>query len=131
MRRFVNTNSDNGGVHINSGIPNKAFYNLAISLGGRAWERAGRVWYTTLCNELSSNSSFQECASKTYKVARDLYGAALASKVRDAWKAVGLNISTPLQKKPAVKKPPLKADGAKAKTSRAKKPATSQSPAAS
>jgi len=30
---------DNGGVHINSGIPNHAFYLAAIGIGGNAWER--------------------------------------------------------------------------------------------
>ena len=40
--------SDNGGVHINSGIPNHAFYLLATALGGNAWERAGQIWYDVL-----------------------------------------------------------------------------------
>ena len=37
--------NDNGGVHINSGIPNRAFYLAATALGGNAWEKAGRMWY--------------------------------------------------------------------------------------
>ncbi|MDX6693349.1 MAG: hypothetical protein QOF02_952 [Blastocatellia bacterium] len=92
MKNYVNTSDDNGGVHINSGIPNKAFYEFAKSLGGNSWSRAGRVWYTTLCNELSSNATFQDCANKTYKVAKDLYGAAVAAKAKAAWKKVGLNV---------------------------------------
>src|SRR5262245_55821810 len=35
--------SDSGGVHINSGIPNHAFFLVATALGGRAWEKAGRI----------------------------------------------------------------------------------------
>jgi Zn-dependent metalloprotease len=129
MKDFVKTTDDNGGVHINSGIPNKAFHNFAVSLGGRAWEKAGRVWYTTLCNELSSNASFEDCALKTYKVARDLYGASVAAKVRAAWKSVGLNVApvaaskTPagIKKQAATKSPPLKKAAGKKGTKKAAK----------
>jgi Zn-dependent metalloprotease len=114
MRRYVKTSEDDGGVHINSGIPNKAFHDFAVSLGGNAWETAGQVWYTTLCNELSSNATFQECATKSHKVAKFMYGAAVADKLRAAWKAVGINAVAPsLAKKPAVKKPPLQKKGTK------------------
>ena len=47
-RNSLNTMQDNGGVHINSGIPNKAFYLAATAIGGNAWEKAGRIWYETL-----------------------------------------------------------------------------------
>ena len=39
---------DGGDVHTNSGIPNHAFYVLATTLGGKAWDAAGPIWYTTL-----------------------------------------------------------------------------------
>ncbi|HEY5730465.1 MAG TPA: M4 family metallopeptidase, partial [Anaerolineales bacterium] len=42
MKDYVKTVSDNGGVHINSGIPNRAFYVTAMELGGYAWEKAGQ-----------------------------------------------------------------------------------------
>jgi Zn-dependent metalloprotease len=42
MSGYVQTESDNGGVHINSGIPNHAFYLLAASLG---WVRVGESWH--------------------------------------------------------------------------------------
>ena len=45
---YVETTDDNGGVHLNSGIPNRALFLVADALGGRAWERAGQVWYDTL-----------------------------------------------------------------------------------
>ncbi|HKQ80248.1 MAG TPA: M4 family metallopeptidase [Blastocatellia bacterium] len=92
MKNFVKTHDDNGGVHINSGIPNKAFYELAIRLGGFAWERAGRIWYVTLRDRLREDSVFQECADATFDVARELYGADSVEQraVREAWDAVGV-----------------------------------------
>ena len=42
MNKYVETQQDNGGVHINSGIPNHAFYTVATTLGGRSWEAADR-----------------------------------------------------------------------------------------
>src|SRR5690606_37493232 len=47
MDGYITTDDDNGGVHLNSGIPNRAFYLVADSVGGHAWERAGRIWYDT------------------------------------------------------------------------------------
>jgi Zn-dependent metalloprotease len=44
MRGYVRTAADNGGVHTNSGIPNRAFHLAAVKLGGHAWEHAGRIW---------------------------------------------------------------------------------------
>jgi Zn-dependent metalloprotease len=49
---YVTTDLDNGGVHINSGIPNRAFFELATLLGGKAWEVAGKIWYRALTAEL-------------------------------------------------------------------------------
>ena len=48
MQNFVRTSADNGGVHINSGIPNRAFAEVAVALGGHAWERAGWIWFDVL-----------------------------------------------------------------------------------
>jgi Zn-dependent metalloprotease len=92
MDDYVDTSSDNGGVHINSGIPNKAFYNVAMELGGYAWEKAGRVWYKTLCEELDQVSDFQAAANLTYKVAGEMYGSDSNEQkaVYNGWKAVGI-----------------------------------------
>jgi len=92
MDDYVETSSDNGGVHINSGIPNKAFYNVATEIGGYAWEKAGAIWYKTLCDELQSTSDFQAAANATYKVAGTLYGKDSMEQraVYNGWKAVGL-----------------------------------------
>ena len=54
MGDYVATTDDNGGVHINSGIPNHAFYLAATALGGHAWERAGRIWYDALHDRASA-----------------------------------------------------------------------------
>ncbi|MCK5469166.1 MAG: M4 family metallopeptidase, partial [Cyclobacteriaceae bacterium] len=74
MNDYVDTTSDNGGVHINSGIPNKAFYEVAMVLGGFAWEKAGKIWYVTLRDKLNQTSNFQEAADLTVETAGELYG---------------------------------------------------------
>ena len=96
MKRIVKTTSDHGGVHIKSGIPNKAFYEAAIRLGGNAWDKAGRIWYETLCSRMNAKSQFQECANATHDVARQLFGVDSAEQraVREAWEAVGLKVAT-------------------------------------
>jgi Zn-dependent metalloprotease len=92
MNNYVQTDRDNGGVHINSGIPNKAFYNVAMALGGYAWEKAGRIWYVTLTEKLNANSKFEDAAKATVAVAGDLYGADSSEQkaVRKGWEDVGI-----------------------------------------
>jgi Zn-dependent metalloprotease len=92
MSGYVNTASDNGGVHINSGIPNHAFYLAAITLGGYAWEKAGQIWYVTARDKLISSTDFQGVANLTYQTAGDLYGQGSPEQqaVQSAWQAVGL-----------------------------------------
>lgn len=95
MKDYVNTVSDNGGVHINSGIPNHAFYVAATQIGGKAWEKAGQIWYVTLRDKLTSSSNFQDCANLTYQTAADLFGTGSLEQqaVKNGWAAVGINIS--------------------------------------
>ena len=83
-------NNDNGGVHINSGIPNHAFYLAATTLGGYAWETAGRVWYVTLTELLGPESQFTDAAQATVEVARELFGDEVERAVTDAWSRVGV-----------------------------------------
>ena len=93
MRDFVVTASDNGGVHINSGIPNKAFHLVATALGGSAWERAGRIWYLTLTSgALTPRTDFAAFAAATTATAEAEYGGSSeeADAVRAAWAAVGI-----------------------------------------
>lgn len=94
MKDYVTTISDNGGVHINSGIPNRAFYITAVELGGFAWERAGQIWYVTLRDKLTANSKFQECANLTYQTAGELFGAGSIEQqaIKKGWVEVGLNV---------------------------------------
>ncbi|MBY6059882.1 M4 family metallopeptidase [Microbacterium esteraromaticum] len=89
MRDYVNTTDDNGGVHINSGIPNRAFALAARTLGGHAWEGAGLAWYRALTGGLSSDAGFSEFAQKTLTAAGEI-GVTVESAVRDAWVAVGV-----------------------------------------
>ncbi len=83
---------DNGGVHINSGIPNHAFYLAATAIGGNAWEAAGPIWYRALTRILDAAADFTAAADATIKAAAELHGAssAQAAAVRDAWTAVGV-----------------------------------------
>ncbi len=92
MNDYVNTASDNGGVHINSGIPNHAFYITAVEMGGYAWLKAGRIWYVTLKDKLGENSSFQDCANLTYATAGELFGAGSVEQqaVKAGWLEVGI-----------------------------------------
>lgn len=94
MNDYVVTASDNGGVHINSGIPNKAFYLTAVEIGGYAWEKAGKIWYNTLRDKLSERSSFQDAADKTWQVAGELFGADSNEQkaVKAGWEGVGISI---------------------------------------
>ncbi|MEM7309161.1 MAG: M4 family metallopeptidase [Planctomycetota bacterium] len=82
---------DNGGVHINSGIPNHAFFRVAHELRGSAWERAGRIWYDALLL-LGRRSGFVDLVEKTECAAALRYGRGSVEvrAVRKAWKKVGL-----------------------------------------
>jgi Zn-dependent metalloprotease len=91
MSDYVNTGGDNGGVHINSGIPNHAFFLVATNLGGKPWERAGQIWYDTIRDkQLQANATFSDFAARTVINAGHRYGTNSAEQkaVKDAWKAV-------------------------------------------
>ena len=92
MADYVNTNQDNGGVHINSGVPNRAFFLAAKAIGGYAWQKAGLIWYRTLTGALNPNADFQTMANATVTVAGSLFGQNSAEQraVRDAWNTVGV-----------------------------------------
>ncbi|NGZ11763.1 MAG: peptidase M4 family protein, partial [Nitrospira sp. LK70] len=95
MSRYDPTPGDNGGVHINSGIPNKAFFLVATTLGGHAWEVAGNIWYQTLLDSrLSATAQFQDFANLTVDHAGNLYGASLKAVVLQAWHDVGIDVVT-------------------------------------
>jgi Zn-dependent metalloprotease len=90
MKDYVDTDDDNGGVHINSGIPNRAFYLAAIGFGGSAWRKAGAVWYKALTDLLKQASDFADAARVTTDVAGREFGKHGADIVRAAWTEVGV-----------------------------------------
>lgn len=94
MDNYVTTIQDNGGVHINSGIPNRAFYLTAMEIGGHAWEKAGRIWYLTLRDKIPTNANFQEAANLLHATACELYGETNAEQqaVRTGWAGVGIQV---------------------------------------
>ncbi|HEY3310295.1 MAG TPA: M4 family metallopeptidase [Anaerolineales bacterium] len=96
MKDFVVTTRDNGGVHINSGIPNHAFYVVASNLGGNAWDKAGMIWYKTLTDKLGDRSNFQDAANLTYQVAGELFGTGSLeqSAVKNGWAEVGIIVDS-------------------------------------
>ena len=90
MRDYVDTADDNGGVHINSGIPNRAFYLAAIGFGGNAWLKAGRVWYVALTDTIKERADFRDAAAATIAVSGHEFGGGGADIVRTAWQTVGV-----------------------------------------
>ena len=93
MRDYVDTTDDNGGVHINSGIPNKAFHLLATTLGGNAWEVPGQLWFDTITGDISADCDFATFADLTVAAAtaRHGEGSEVVAAVRAAWEAVGVS----------------------------------------
>src|SRR5262249_54073723 len=84
---------DYGGVHTNSGIPNKAFYLAATGIGGNSWDGAGQVWYDSLL-ALKPTSDFAACAATTYLMAGRRFGTASKEQdaVGEAWSKVGVEV---------------------------------------
>ncbi|MCU1534449.1 MAG: peptidase family protein [Glaciihabitans sp.] len=79
MDGYVTTRTDSGGVHLNSGIPNRAFYLAADTIGGHAWESVGQVWYDTLIGgTLKPGADFAAFARATIAAAGARYGATSA-----------------------------------------------------
>ena len=82
---------DNGGVHTNSGIPNRAFYLAATEIGGSSWGGAGLVWYDVLTGSKSAKDvDFAGVAGVTVEAAKERFGASSsqAKAVQDAWRTV-------------------------------------------
>ncbi len=90
MRDYVVTYEDNGGVHINSGIPNRAFYLVATNIGGYAWDRAGRIWYDALRDpRVRPTARFRTFARATLRAAQQSFPDHVDA-VRDGWQQVGV-----------------------------------------
>ncbi|RLV47659.1 M4 family peptidase [Nocardioides mangrovicus] len=88
MKDYVDTSDDNGGVHTNSGIPNRAFYLAATAVGGSAAEGAGRIWYAALTSGIGADTDFAGFATATVDAAGEH-----ADDVRKAWQGVGVTAS--------------------------------------
>jgi Zn-dependent metalloprotease len=99
MDRYVDLpdteEDDNGGVHINSGIPNKAFHLVSVGIGGNCWEAPGQIWYEAM-KASTPDTQFQRFADTTYRKAEELYGTGSTEQraVESAWAEVGLPVST-------------------------------------
>ena len=73
---------DNGGVHVNSGIPNLVGYLVAAAIGR---EKAEQTFYRTMTQYLSPNSDFSDADRATIRAAQDLYGQVEAAAIRQAF----------------------------------------------
>jgi len=87
MNEYVNTNQDNGGVHINSGIPNRAFYLFATAVGK---DIAEKVYYHALDNYLTQRSQFVDCRASVIQSSMDLYDNNVAAEAAAAFDGVGI-----------------------------------------
>ncbi|WP_250546544.1 M4 family metallopeptidase, partial [Leclercia sp. Colony189] len=91
MDDFIKTREDNGGVHLNSGIPNRAFYLAATAIGGYAWEKAGYAWYDTVCDRnLAQDADFAAFARLTIYHGEKRAGGDVAAAIEQAWKSTGV-----------------------------------------
>jgi Zn-dependent metalloprotease len=96
MKDYQDISWDDGGVHINSGIPNHAFYLIATEIGGYAWEKAGRIWYVALTEWFRPHATFQKAANITFKVAEVLFGRGSKEQqaVQNGWNGVGITVQS-------------------------------------
>lgn len=92
MKDYWNGWGDNGGVHYNSGIPNKAFATFARAVGGNAWEAPGHIWYDAR-KAAGSNPDFATFAHHTIEAAKAMGRADLVTKLEAAWDGVGVKPS--------------------------------------
>ncbi len=79
--------------HDSSGIPNFAFYKAAAAIGGRSWEKAGKIWYQALTGFAPNpNMKMKVFANRTRSLAGTLFPAepAIKTAVDKACTAVGL-----------------------------------------
>jgi Zn-dependent metalloprotease len=78
---------DNGGVHINSGIPNHAFFLFATAVGK---DKAEKVYYRALSTYLTKSSKFIDCRVAVVKATTDLYGTTEINAAKKAFDDVGI-----------------------------------------
>jgi bacillolysin len=93
---------DNGGVHVNSGIPNRVAFLIARAVGA---EKMEQIYYRALTQYLSPNSDFSDAARATIRAAQDLYGNTAEDAIRTALPQVGLNVEGSSQTPPPTSTP--------------------------
>lgn len=89
MQHYVKTNGDSGGIHINSGIPNRAFALFAKAEGGYSWDKPGHIWFEAM-KKSGSNPSFGQFAYQTIEAAKRLGNDSSVARLKSAWQAVGV-----------------------------------------
>jgi len=98
VNRYLGS-ADNGGVHINSGIINHAFYLLAVggrhrlsgvSVPGIGMDRSARVFYVGFAQCLWPTAVFRDARYCVAQAAQTLYGSDAALAVHTAFDAVGV-----------------------------------------
>lgn len=88
----VTEDGDWGGVHLNSGIPNHAFYLFNLKLGGKTWENNSlKIWYYSMLKKygLPANASFEQFAAKTLEIA-EMLDEDLVTPLAKSWQEVGV-----------------------------------------
>lgn len=107
---------NNGGVHINSGIPNRAAYlsaegltveGLGTSIGR---DKTEKIYYRALTKYLQASSQFLDARRALIQAAEDLYGTSSteAKAVAAAWDAVEVfdgNVGSPDSQTPTPSTP--------------------------
>lgn len=91
MNEKYTGSQDNHGVHINSGIPNYAYYLFATAIGKA---KAEQVYYKALSTYLTQNSQFIDLRLAVVKSAKELYGDAASTQAGLAFDAVGISEKT-------------------------------------
>jgi Thermolysin metallopeptidase, alpha-helical domain/Thermolysin metallopeptidase, catalytic domain len=86
MNQYKKIRADNGGVHINSGIPNRAFALLCEKTGEPSWGRPLAMWRRAM-EDLGPRSTFKQLALATWT-----HSGGLNPAVREAWAEVGISI---------------------------------------
>ncbi|KAK4168121.1 metalloprotease [Cladorrhinum sp. PSN259] len=91
MEGYKKVTTDNGGVHLYSGIPNRAFYLASVAFGGYSWEKAGQIWWKAMTSgRVPPKCTFIQFADVTTEVAEEEFGEEAAKIVRTAWNEVGV-----------------------------------------
>lgn len=101
MSEYVVTQQDNGGIHINSSIPNNAMVLMTVGgvndvskiavPRGLGWEKAEKLWYHALTNYFMASDDFVAAANQTIEAATDLgFAESDRNVVECAWISVGV-----------------------------------------